>query len=338
VNLNGGVLSTARALADGGSGASVVNLNGGTLQAAASTVLLGNPGNYALGTFNVRDGGAIVDTRGFSATIGSPQLHSTVVGDNATDGGLTKIGAGTLTLLGASTYNGGTTISAGTLLVNNTAGSGTGSGAVTVHGTATLGGTGILVGPVTVHSGGTLSPGASLGTLTISNDLTLAGNLFIELNKSVSPSNDLVVVSGILTNAGVGTVTVTNLGLPALAAGDRFQLFSQPLLNGQALAITPAPGGGLVWANNLASDGSIGVVAGTVPATNLAIVAAGPLSFKLSGAGGANQSYGIYASTNVAAPMSAWWLIGTTNANAGGLIQFLDTQATNTQRFYRFGQ
>jgi hypothetical protein len=75
-----------------------------------------------------------------------------------------------------------------------------------------------------------------------------------------------------------------------------------------------------------------------VPATNLAIVATGPASFKVSGLGGASQTYGIYASTNVAAPMTNWWLIGATKADTGGVIQFLDTQATNQQRFYRFAQ
>ena len=33
-----------------------------------------------------------------------------------------------------------------------------------------------------------------------------------------------------------------------------------------------------------------------------------------------------------------WWVIGTTNSDAGGVIQFTDLQATNEQRFYRFGQ
>ena len=74
------------------------------------------------------------------------------------------------------------------------------------------------------------------------------------------------------------------------------------------------------------------------PATNLAIVAAGPISFKVGGLGGAGQPYGIYASTSLAATMTNWWLLGTTNADASGVIQFLDTQATNRQRFYRIGQ
>ena len=192
-----------------------------------------------------------------------------------------------------------------------------------------------------MQSGGTLSPGASLGTLTINSNLTLAGNLFIEVNKSASPSNDVVVVSGTLTNAGVGTVTVTNLGAAALAAGDRFVLFNKAVLNGQALTIAPAPGASLAWTNKLAVDGSIAVVSAAaqpVPATNLTIVAAGPASFRLGGRGGANQAYGVYAQTNVALRMTNWWLLGTTNADGSGLIQFLDTQATNKQRFYRFGQ
>ena len=56
------------------------------------------------------------------------------------------------------------------------------------------------------------------------------------------------------------------------------------------------------------------------------IMATGPASFKVSGLGGASQTYGIYASTNLAAPMTNWWLIGATNADASGVIQFLDTR------------
>jgi hypothetical protein len=54
--------------------------------------------------------------------------------------------------------------------------------------------------------------------------------------------------------------------------------------------------------------------------------------------GAANSAYGVYASTNVTTPMTNWWLIGITNSNGGGVIQFFDAQATNAQRFYRFGQ
>ena len=88
-------------------------------------------------------------------------------------------------------------------------------------------------------------------------------------------------------------------------------------------------------------DGSIAVLSVPLPkvaATNLTIVVAGPTSISLGGMGAANSAYGVYASTNVTTPMTNWWLIGTTNSDAGGLIQFLDPQATNDQRYYRFGQ
>jgi fibronectin-binding autotransporter adhesin len=127
---------------------------------------------------------------------------------------------------------------------------------------ATLGGTGAISG--SVSNGGTLAPGSSIGTLTIGTDLTIAGNLAIEVNKSLAQSNDLVVVTGVLTNAGTGSVTVNNLG-PALAVGNKFTLFNKPLQNGGALTVT---GGGVTWANNLAVDGSISVASTGAPTLN----------------------------------------------------------------------
>jgi hypothetical protein len=103
-----------------------------------------------------------------------------------------------------------------------------------------------------------------VGTLTVNNDLTFGGNVAIELNKSLSPTSDRVVVSGILTNTGTGTITIVNLG-PALQPGNTFTLFSQPLPNGAALTVT---GAGATWVNNLAVDGTI--TASTVTRPTLA--------------------------------------------------------------------
>jgi fibronectin-binding autotransporter adhesin len=248
---------------------------------------------------------------------------------------VTKEGVGKWVLRGPNAYTGDTAVNGGTLLVNGL-GSLAASSAVTVGANATLGGNGTINGPVTVNAGGVLSPGSSLDTFTLNSDLTLAGDLFIEVNKSLSPSNDVVSVAGTLTNAGVGTVTVTNLGTNVLVAGDSFQIFNKAVSNGLALTVVSA--GGVVWTNKLEVDGSIAVVFVPVPATNLTIVAAGPTSFSLGGMGAANSTYSVYASTNVTTPMTNWWLIGTTNSNGSGVIQFLDPQATNAQRFYRFGQ
>lgn len=113
-NLNGGTLTVSQILSATTSGTRTFNFNGGTLKATAanaSYLSLGS-GNTAA---NVRNGGAIIDDGGFAIGIPQPLQHSTIAGDNAIDGGLTKKGAGTLTLSGGTSYTGNTTVTAGTL-------------------------------------------------------------------------------------------------------------------------------------------------------------------------------------------------------------------------------
>jgi fibronectin-binding autotransporter adhesin len=116
INLDaGGTLATNRTIISGTVGTGTFNFNGGTLKAngtGAGMIL-----NATLGRANVRDGGAVIDTNGFDVTIAQALVHSDIGGDNATDGGLTKKGTGTLTLSGANTYTGNTTVEAGTLSV-----------------------------------------------------------------------------------------------------------------------------------------------------------------------------------------------------------------------------
>ena len=293
-------------------GAGVMQIgNGGT----TGTLGLGNVTNNATLTFNRMD--ILQVTNQISGT-----------------GALIQSGTGTISLFGSNTYTGTTTVRAGTLMVNGSIS----TSATTIATNANLGGTGTINGPVTIQAGGILAPGTvAIGTLTISNNLTLSGGLAVKLNKGQTQSNDLVVVTGFLTNAGTGTITVTNLG-PVLAVGDSFKLFNQPLLNGGALLIISGPATGIIWTNRLAVNGTIAVTGAPVPATNLVIMSVSPASFRVNGLGGANQVYTLYASTNLMAPMSNWWQILSTNADSGGVIQILDTQATNAQRFYRFGQ
>jgi autotransporter-associated beta strand protein len=100
-------------IASSTSGARIFNFNGGTLKAAANNVSFLVPG--VASAANVRNGGTIIDTAGFNVTVGQALQHSAIGGDNATDGGLIKIGNGTLILSGANSYNGNTSVSEGTL-------------------------------------------------------------------------------------------------------------------------------------------------------------------------------------------------------------------------------
>lgn len=234
-NLNGGTLTIGGIVAGNTGGTRVFNFNGGTLRPTLSSMTFFDAG--VASAANVLSGGAIIDTAGNDITIGQSLLDG--------GGGLTKNGAGTLALNGANTYTGATTVNAGS-----------------------LGGTGVISGPVTLGSLATLAPGASIGTLTVSNNLSFAGNVSVEVDKSVSPSNDLCVVTGTLTNAGSGTVTVTNLGT-SLVVGDTFKLFSKAVVNGNVLTIAGVSG--VTWTNKLAVDGTIGVlsVGGGAPTPTL---------------------------------------------------------------------
>ncbi|MEK7949644.1 beta strand repeat-containing protein [Luteolibacter soli] len=108
VNLNGGTL-TANAILDSASGTSAFNFNGGLLKAgsAANAVFMNG-----VDTVTVKSGGGVIDSDGHDITI-NPSLL-----DGGTGGGLTKQGAGILSLAGTNTYTGNTTVNGGTLTLS----------------------------------------------------------------------------------------------------------------------------------------------------------------------------------------------------------------------------
>ncbi len=189
INLDGGTLSTQRTFGNG-SASVIIHLNGGNLQAGAALANLANSGNVPV---DVRNGGAIIDTNGFAVSISGVMSHSTVGGDNATDGGLTKNGSGTLTLSANNTFTGTVTVNAGTL---STAAGNTSTGAV-----------GSAAG-VVVNNGGTISvTGDNAFTGSTSTSKTIQINAGGVVTSTGTSSNHL---NAVVLNGGTLSATTAN--------------------------------------------------------------------------------------------------------------------------------
>ncbi|MCE9631554.1 MAG: autotransporter-associated beta strand repeat-containing protein [Planctomycetia bacterium] len=183
LNLNGGTLTitTTGTGITGGSGTSTVNFNGTTLRAGATSA------NWITGltTANVQAGGALFDTNAFNVTVA--QAFSGT-------GGLTKLGAGTLTLTGSSTYSGQTRVSSGVLALGAANAVSNQSNLLVNGGSFDLATFNDTVGTVTLTSGSILGS----GTLTGSSYDVRAGTVLAILGGTAG-----------LTKSTAGTVTLS---------------------------------------------------------------------------------------------------------------------------------
>jgi len=224
----------------------------------------------------------------FALSGGGATTPATISGQAPTpnvSGGLTKIGAGVLTLTNVNTFAGDTLINSGTLALSgggsiaNSANIVVGSGATfnvssvtgcTLNSAQALRGFGTVKGAVIVS--GTIAPGAvAMGTLTLNNTPVLNGTTVMRINRNGGAfTNDQIKLPSSGITCG-GTLVVTNIGAGPLAAGDTFQLFSATSYGGTFAATNLPPlGNNLYWTNQLALNGTLAVVSliSTVP-TNI---------------------------------------------------------------------
>jgi len=293
-NLDGGTLIVPRVASASSTPRRVFNFNGGTLKATGDSTSFMNLGTGNV-VANVRNGGAIVDDGGFSITIAQSLVHSTIGGDNATDGGLTKNGTGTVSLSGANTYNGSTTVNAGSLLTTTATSL---AGGATVADNATLsiaqaGSATNSMANLTLNGGGAI-PGAKLGLgLTAANNpsvplvncatLTLNGANTISLAGSVNVGTIALIK---YTGAIAGSGSITNVILPQGATG----FISNGVASSTIYAVITSTGPGLVWdggANNLWDvDSSTNWLLAATPTTyQQTIIPGDSVTFNDSGSG-----------------------------------------------------
>jgi autotransporter-associated beta strand protein len=271
----------------GGTGATAIaTVTGG----AVTGITITNPGiGYALApTVNLLGGGTI--------NPGSIDGASIMLGQNATTGGLTKRGEGTLTLGGTNSYAGATSVEKGTLIVAGSISSNvsvTDTGVLEVAGsiagsilggpTATVRGNGTVDGAVTIQ--GQFEPGlaGSIGTLTLLNDplsLNNGSTSAFELFGRNTGEFDRVVGINQLTLAG--TVSISLVGGFQPQMGDSFDLLDFNTVDASGFNIAselllPALGPGLFWnTNQFVSSGLLLVV--PEPSAALALLTGGILT------------------------------------------------------------
>jgi T5SS/PEP-CTERM-associated repeat protein len=201
----------------------------GSVWNATSVMIVGM--NGASNQLSILNGAVVSDNNG---TIGYNAANNTVlvsgigsvwsntgtlwVGDNGSQGNHLVISNGGL--VSASTViaqpNNSITLNNGLLIAGNS---------LLISSNSIIRGIGTVVGAVTVNGGGVLAPGASPGSITFSNNLTLAPNsvFAVELIGNGGGQHDQIVT--------LGTVSVSNSVLSltlgyAPALGDAFTIIS----------------------------------------------------------------------------------------------------------------
>lgn len=351
IKLNGGTLNVGGFTKTNANYTNAIWFNGGTLRAARdNTAFLPAFNNQ---TALVQAGGACIDDAGHSITIAQPLTHDPAIG-TAQDGGLIKLGIGTVTLTSVNTYNGPTRIMSGRFAL---AGSGSVANSTNIYlaanaifdatsantGSFTLGygrtlwGDGIINGNLIVATGGCLAPGSNtIGKLTVNGNVTLAPNAtnLLEINAELQ-TNDVVVATG--TIAFNGTLIVRNTSTNPLTSGSSFKLFNAASYNGQFTTTElPELGSGLAWdITQLNTDGVIRVVSTGPPVIDRVWLEGTNIVATGSG-GNPNTLYRVLTSTNIGLPISQWTPMSTNQVLPDGRFNFTNRIAPGVlQQFFR---
>jgi len=350
LTLSGGIVGTSGgALTKTGNGILALSgpntYNGATILSAGSLTVSGGNGIPDASAVSVADASGVVLTIGANETIGSLaggglNGGSTVIngtltlgGNNASTGfgdpisgtgGLTKVGAGVLTLTNSATLTGSFFVKAGAVVIDS-------GGSLTTSTYDSIGQDGSDNGTLTLKGNGTFSTtadfnvgdvGSSVGTLNIQDNATLSANaIFIG-----SANGAGLVVTGIVNQTG-GTVSQNSSTLGTFVIGGRTSTNGVGIYNlvsGQLTAVAPVrmSGNGKCIFNQ---SGGTFTAASTAGGINLQ---------RFAGPGGTyNLDGGIFQAWNVAASVLA------TDPTFHSVFNFnggtLQATADNTANFFQ---
>lgn len=330
INLNGGTLiinGESMGVQTGQTGA--INFNGGVLEAGANSTSFMSPATPpATFTTTVKAGGAIINDNGFAISNASPLVHESTLGA-IPDGGLTKQGAGTLTLSAVNTYTGDTTINAGTLALTGN-GSIADSPDIIVAGGATFN---VSASPsFALGSGQTFSNRTS--TATINGNVTTGSGTLSLTYAPETPS--LSVINGAMNLVSTTGIKVNNTGA-ALGAG-AYTLISAGgggLVTGALPSSVVVSGGGIVagaTASLQTNNGALDLIVTIMPLVPASIARFSLVqgNVVIGATNGVNDgTYYLLSSTNLALPLSEWTPVATNVVSISGGDNGFTFTATN---------
>ncbi len=306
-----------------------IHFNGGVLEALAndtSTSAYFFPAITDL-VADVDGGGAIVNTNGFNVTIAQALIHGT----GSPDGGLTKTGAGTLTLAGNNTYSGVTTIKGGDIVAGSANAFSTGNivfGGGTLQYTSTslidwsprfIGST---AGPISIDTNGqnvTFATGlaaSNTGGLTVLDTLgtgsltlsapaaytgptTIGAGAKLNLTSASSLANTAVTNNGTLTIAGNNSIGSGSANL-TLNSGSTLSLVDGAIgsltLNGGMTIGGPTTAAGLDFELNGTTSDTINVSGALTFGTGGGVIYLTALTGSTAPA--PNQTYTLFTDAN----------------------------------------
>jgi autotransporter-associated beta strand protein len=291
------------------------NFNGGILRAANTTnavsiFFTNTPASPSVPlTAVVKSGGALIDS-GTNTAIFAEALVTDPSLAGAQDGGLTKLGNGTLVLNQANTYNGNTIVSAGTLALAG-AGSIASSTNIVIAANATFD---VSAATFALGSSQVISNSGSTALIGGNADLSV-GKLSLTYASGV-PS--LSSTNGTITLAATTGLQINNTGAP-LPAGT-YTIIANT--TGGAVAGTvpssfTVTGGGIAGGNTATlqiSGGVLNLVVGSgttppPPKIQHITLSGGNVIITGTNNNGAGGTYHVLTSMNLTLPLSSWGVL-----------------------------